>query len=101
MLTAFALAIVADGQGPAYPGIAGHEPKVEDGRKAAANVHQCMNELRAVVPNGGAYVSESNFFEKDFQHAYWGENYARLAAVKKKYDPIAKRHVEFREGKIK
>ena len=46
-----------------------------------------MNELRALVPNGGSYVSESNFFEEDWQHSYWGPNYARLAAIKKKYDP--------------
>ena len=84
---AFALAIVADGQGPAYPGFVGHEPDVAGGRKAAEAVHRCMSELRAVAPEGGAYVSESNFFERDFQHAYWGANYTRLAEIKKKYDP--------------
>ncbi|HTS56189.1 MAG TPA: FAD-dependent oxidoreductase [Terriglobales bacterium] len=84
---AFALAIVADGQGSAYPGVVGHEPDVAKGRKAADAVHRSMNELRAVASNGGAYVSESNFFESDFQHSYWGVNYARLAEIKKKYDP--------------
>src|SRR5208282_328006 len=49
VLTAFALAIVADAQGPAYPGIPGHEPSVVAGRKAAERVHQCMNQLRAVA----------------------------------------------------
>ena len=87
VLTAFALAIVGDAQGPAYPGIPGHEPSVEDGRKAADRVHQCMDQLRAIVPNRGAYVSESNYFEKGFQQAYWGSNYARLAEIKRKYDP--------------
>jgi hypothetical protein len=84
---AFALAIVADGQGPAYPGIPNHEPDVAKGRKAADTVHRCMNELRDVASNGGAYVSESNFFESDFEHSYWGTNHARLAQIKKKYDP--------------
>jgi FAD/FMN-containing dehydrogenase len=84
---AFALAIVADGQGPAYPGISMHEPDLAKGRKQADAVHRCMNELRAVAPNGGAYVSESNFFESDFQHSYWGNNYRRLAETKKRYDP--------------
>lgn len=84
---AFALAIVADGQGAAYPGVAGHEPDVTRGRAAAGRVHSCMNQLRAVAANGGAYVSESNFFESDYKQAYWGANAARLAAVKHRYDP--------------
>jgi hypothetical protein len=87
VLTAFALAIVGDAQGPAYPGIPGHEPSLDEGRKAAARVHQCTEQLRAIVPNGGAYVSESNYFEKGFQQAYWGSNYARLSEIKRKYDP--------------
>jgi FAD binding domain/Berberine and berberine like len=87
VLSAFALAICADGQWPAYPGIAGHEPNEAAARKAAIRVHRSMDELRALVPEPGAYVSESNFFEKDWQHAYWGSNYPRLAAIKKKYDP--------------
>jgi hypothetical protein len=87
VLTAFALAIVGDAQGSAYPGIPGHEPSVVEGRKAATRIHQCMDQLRAIVPNGGAYVSESNFFENGWQQAYWGSNYSRLAEIKKKYDP--------------
>jgi len=39
------------------------------------------------VPDDGAYVSESNFFQENWQRAYWGSNYSRLASVKKKYDP--------------
>jgi hypothetical protein len=56
-------------------------------QKARNEVRLCMDELRAVAGNGGAYVSESNFFEKDWQHAYWGTNYERLLSIKKKYDP--------------
>lgn len=86
VLNAFALAIVADGEG-GYPGVRGHEPNVEAARKSRERVHACMNELRILAPSGGSYVSESNFFEKDWQHSYWGSNYPRLASVKKKYDP--------------
>jgi FAD/FMN-containing dehydrogenase len=83
---AFALAIIAAGQGPAYPGISGHEPLVAFGRNAANAVHRSMAELRAVAGNGGGYVSESNYFESDFQHSYWGNNCSRLAEIKNKYD---------------
>jgi len=86
VLNAFALAIVADAGG-GYPGVHGHEPDVEAAQKSREQVHRCMNELRAVAAGGGAYVSESNFFEEDWQHSYWGSNYVRLASVKKKYDP--------------
>jgi FAD/FMN-containing dehydrogenase len=85
--TAFALAIVAKAQGPAYPGIPGHEPDLARGRDDAETVRRAMNELRAVAANSGAYVSESDFFENGFQQAYWGDNHARLARIKQKYDP--------------
>jgi hypothetical protein len=87
VLTAFALAIAAGGEQPAYPGIPRYEPSVEAGSTAAIRIHQCMNQLRALAPNGGAYVSESNYFEKGWQQAYWGSNYPRLAEIKRKYDP--------------
>ena len=87
VLTAFALAIAADAEGPAYPGIPGHEPSVAGGREAATCVHRGMDQLRAIVPNAGSYVSESDYFEKEWQKSYWGSNYSRLAEIKGKYDP--------------
>ena len=87
VLTAFALVIAADGQGPAYPGIAGHAPSITDGRVARKRINQCITPLRALVTNPGSYVSESNYFEPRWQQSYWGSNYARLAEIKHKYDP--------------
>jgi FAD/FMN-containing dehydrogenase len=87
VLDAFALAIIASGEGHAYPGIRGHEPDLIAAGKEAAAVAQSMNELRKLAPNGGSYVSESNFFEPSWQQSYWGENYPKLRAVKAKYDP--------------
>ena len=87
VLTAFALAISADSQSPAYPGIAGHEPDDAQGHSSAARIRAAMDELRAVAPANGSYVSESNYFEKRWQQSYWGANYSRLAAIKAKYDP--------------
>lgn len=86
VLDAFALAIVADGEG-GYPGVRGHEPDTAAARRSRTRIHRCMSELRTLSPNGGSYVSESNFFEENWQHSYWGSNYPRLVSVKKKYDP--------------
>jgi FAD/FMN-containing dehydrogenase len=87
VLTSFALAIVADGEGPAYPGIPGHEPDVAQGRAAAAAIERCIERLRAVTGRSGSYVNETNYFETQWQQAFWGENYSRLVKIKQKYDP--------------
>lgn len=84
---AFALAIIAASGPPAFPGIAGHEPDVAKARASAAKVRAAMAELRKLVPEPGAYVSESNYFEENWQRAFWGANYPRLRAVKDRYDP--------------
>ncbi len=87
VLNAFALAIIAGGDPHTSPGLSGHEPDLAAGRKAAAAITAAADELRAIVPFGGAYVSESNFFDDVWQKSFWGSNYPRLAEVKKKYDP--------------
>jgi Berberine and berberine like len=85
--SAFALVIAANGEGPAYPGITGFEPAVGPARAARQRIRECMAPLRSLVPDAAAYVSESNYFESGWQKSYWGSNYPRLAAIKKRYDP--------------
>jgi FAD/FMN-containing dehydrogenase len=87
VVDAFALAISGAHGPPAYPGVPGHEPDAGAARDHAAAIEKAMNELRQIAPHSGAYVWESNFFEPNWQDAYWGKNYTRLLAVKKKYDP--------------
>jgi FAD/FMN-containing dehydrogenase len=86
-LDAFALAIIAAEEPPAYPGVPGHEPDVSGARADALGIQRAMAELRKVVPDFASYVSESNYFEKEWQHAFWGANYPRLLKIKAKYDP--------------
>ena len=84
---AFALAISGSEGPPAYPGIAGREPDAAGARTHARAIGRAMDELRALVPNPGSYVSESNYFEPDWQRSFWGSNYPRLLAVKQRFDP--------------
>jgi FAD/FMN-containing dehydrogenase len=86
-LDAFALAISAAQEQPAYPGVPGHEADVTGARQRRQAVARAMAELRTLVPAPGSYVSESDYFESDWQRAHWGTNYKRLAAVKAAYDP--------------
>ena len=87
VLDAFALVIIAGNEASAYPGVPGHAPDETAAKEEAQRIHLAMAELRKLVPDPGSYVSESNYFERDWQRAFWGSNYARLRKVKKKYDP--------------
>jgi FAD/FMN-containing dehydrogenase len=84
---AFALVLSAALGQPAYPGVPGHEPDVAKARSEAEAVGQSMDEIRKLLPRVGSYVWETDYFQPNWQEAFWGENYARLRAVKDKYDP--------------
>lgn len=87
VLEAFALAIIGGFGPPAYPGIPGHEPNIAEARNDALLIGNAMDELRPLSAAPASYVSESSYFEKEWQESYWGTNYARLRAAKTKYDP--------------
>jgi FAD/FMN-containing dehydrogenase len=88
VLDAFALAITAGGDPHTALGLPGHEPDLAAGRKTAAAINAAADELRTIAPVAGSYVSEGNFFDQSWQRSFWGANYARLQAVKAKYDPM-------------
>jgi FAD/FMN-containing dehydrogenase len=87
VLDAFALAIVAAGGPPAFPGLKGHEPNFAIAGANSGAVSRAMDELLKVAPRAGSYLAESDFFDPDWKQSYWGANYARLAEIKKRYDP--------------
>ena len=84
---AFALAIIADGEAPAYPGLSHPAIDLAAARQDARAIDLATRELANVVPDAGSYVSESNYFNSSWQNAYWGKNYSKLRSIKMKYDP--------------
>ena len=87
VVDAFALAILGGSGPPAFAGVAGHELDLVTARSNAAAIARAMKALSVVAREPGAYVSESDFFQPDWQQAYWAANYPRLTAVKRRYDP--------------
>ncbi len=82
-LTAFALAIIADGGPSLFTGA-----KVDPSAHVRADaVHAATKALLACAPGAGSYVNETDYFQDDWQHAFWGANYPRLARIKRRYDP--------------
>jgi FAD/FMN-containing dehydrogenase len=86
-MDAFALMITGSEGDPAFPGMPGAMPNLDKARKDKAGIDQCMDALLTVAPGAGSYVSESDYFERNWQASFWGGNYPRLAAAKRRYDP--------------
>jgi hypothetical protein len=86
VLDAFALAIIADAERPSYPGLERPAMDLVAARKDAREIDLAAAELAKIVTNPGSYVSESNYFNRSWQLAYWGSNYPRLRRLKSQHD---------------
>ncbi len=87
VIDAFALAIFATGGASQYPGQPGARVDKTAAQAGAQKVDAAALELRKLIPNAGSYLSESNYFLGNWQQEYWGANYPRLRAAKRRYDP--------------
>jgi len=82
-----ALVIMGAASNQVYPGVKGSEPNIKEAGKTIQKINQAMQLFIQAAPNAGTYVNEADYFQKDWQKAFWGDNYARLFAIKQKYDP--------------
>ena len=46
-----------------------------------------MKRLRDITPGSGSYLNEADRLEPNWQQSFWGDKYARLAQIKKDWDP--------------
>ncbi len=85
VLDAFALALFGFRGPPAFPGFPAPDLVVAGAFRSS--VQAAMAALRVAAPETGAYVNECDYFQTDWQQAFWGANYPRLARIKRHYDP--------------
>ncbi|OBR04746.1 FAD binding domain-containing protein [Colletotrichum higginsianum IMI 349063] len=43
--------------------------------------------IQSVTPGSASYMNEADFRQPDWQSAFFGDNYAKLLSIKKKWDP--------------
>jgi len=86
VLDAFALALIGNAGGPVYPGCGGQVDE-DRARSGAMRVGRAYAALRDVAPDPATYVSECDYFQPQWQQAFWGPHYPRLLAAKRRYDP--------------
>ena len=84
---AFALMIVATGGAPPFAGLPIAPPDMAQARRNAESVAGAAAVIKALSPQSGSYISETDFFRGDWREAFWGSQYARLKAIKDRYDP--------------
>ncbi|MEO1241026.1 MAG: FAD-dependent oxidoreductase [Pseudomonadota bacterium] len=84
---AFALVIISAEGSTTFINAPDSRPDLTRARKAAQRIDYAMRVLKQMIPTSGAYVAESSFYQKDWQDAYWGDNYQRLRDIKDKFDP--------------
>ncbi|KAF2195140.1 FAD-binding domain-containing protein [Zopfia rhizophila CBS 207.26] len=59
--------------------------EINSTRNAISNV--VVPKFKAITPGGGTYMNEADCREPDWQQNFFGSNYPRLLALKKKLDP--------------
>lgn len=51
------------------------------------NIYKAMGMIMALAPDAGTYANEADYFQKNWQQVFWGDNYNKLLKIKNKYDP--------------
>ena len=70
-----------------YPQIPGMQPNKTEANQQKNLVNTAARAIASITPNVGSYLNEADYFEENWQEAFWGSNYARLLEIKRKYDP--------------
>lgn len=86
-LDSAALAVFGAVKHPFYPWQQLSDSDREQGLQQVQKVNAAMKILTDATPDSGAYSNEADYFQENWQKAFWGDNYPKLLEIKKKYDP--------------
>lgn len=84
---AAALVMLSGVQQYVFPDVKGMSPNHEKAQAEAKVAQKAADYIYNITAGAGTYVNEADYFEPDWQQSFWGENYARLLAIKKRVDP--------------
>ncbi|QIW09853.1 FAD-binding protein [Francisella sp. LA112445] len=56
-------------------------------KKKVDDIYKAMSMIQNLAPDAGTYANEADYFQKNWQKIFWGNNYPRLLDIKNKYDP--------------
>ncbi len=84
---AVGLIIMSAGSNNTYPGVSGYAPNNKMAHLAVNKINKAMRFFINAAPQAGSYANEADYFQKNWQQAFWGANYPRLLAIKHRYDP--------------
>lgn len=87
VFNADALVLMGAGSDKVINGVKGREPNYKVAQTAVNTISVAMKELIDLAPNSGTYANEADYFQKNWQQDFWGDNYSRLLSIKQKYDP--------------
>lgn len=65
----------------------GEETMSPEVQQKVDNIYKAMGMIKSLAPNAGTYANEADYFEPNWQEAFWGSNYPKLLEIKNKYDP--------------
>lgn len=57
------------------------------GMDEAAKISRAIQLFTQLALNSGAYANEADYFQKNWQEAFWGINYPALLKIKRQYHP--------------
>jgi FAD/FMN-containing dehydrogenase len=81
------LLIMSAGTDKIIPGYNEYALNINKAQHEVHAINKAMAQIKSLAPKAGTYANEADYFQKNWQESFWGSNYPKLLAIKKKIDP--------------